>query len=62
MNMNRFAENNELIPIYNINQFDVVGTGSYLRIKDKVYQRHFVKPLQGANMKFIPNIFIVRPE
>lgn len=33
-----FAENNELIPIYNINQFDVVGTGSYLRIKDKVYQ------------------------
>lgn len=33
-----FAENNELIPIYNINQFDVVGTGSYLRIKDKIYQ------------------------
>lgn len=33
-----FAENNELIPIYNINQFDVVGTGSYLRINDKIYQ------------------------
>ncbi len=33
-----FAENNELIPIYNINQFDVVGTGSYLKINNKIYQ------------------------
>ena len=33
-----FAENNELIPIYNINQFDVAGTGSYLRIDNKIYQ------------------------
>lgn len=33
-----FAENNELIPIYNINQFNVVGTGSYLKIHNKIYQ------------------------
>lgn len=33
-----FASNNELIPIYNINQFDVVGTGSYLKINNKIYQ------------------------
>lgn len=33
-----FALNNELIPIYNINQFDVVGTGSYLKINNKIYQ------------------------
>ena len=33
-----FSENNEIIPIYNINQLDVVGTGSFLRIKDKVYK------------------------
>lgn len=33
-----FTENNELIPIYNINQFDVVGTGSYLRINNKIYK------------------------
>lgn len=33
-----FAENNELIPIYNINQLDVVGTGSYLRINNKIYK------------------------
>lgn len=33
-----FVSNNELIPIYNINQFDVVGTGSYLKINDKIYQ------------------------
>ena len=33
-----FAENNEFIPIYNINQLDVVGTGSYLRINNKIYK------------------------
>lgn len=33
-----FAENNELIPIYNVNQFDVVGSGSYLKINNKIYQ------------------------
>lgn len=33
-----FVASNELIPIYNINQFDVVGTGSYLRINNKIYQ------------------------
>ena len=33
-----FAENNELIPIYNINQFDVVGTGGHLRINNKIYK------------------------
>ena len=33
-----FANNNELIPIYNINQFDVIGTGSYLKIGNKIYQ------------------------
>lgn len=33
-----FAESNELIPIYNINQFNIVGTGSYLKINNKIYQ------------------------
>lgn len=33
-----FVPNNELIPIYNIKQIDVVGTGSYLKINNKIYQ------------------------
>ena len=33
-----FAPSNELIPIYNISQFDVIGTGSYLKINNKIYQ------------------------
>lgn len=33
-----FAPTNELIPIYNISQFDVAGTGSYLKINNKIYQ------------------------
>ena len=33
-----FALTNELMPIYNINQFDVAGTGSYIRINNKIYE------------------------
>ena len=33
-----FVPNDELIPIYNINQLDVAGTGSYLKINNKIYQ------------------------
>lgn len=33
-----FAKSNELIPIYNSNQLDVVGTGSYLKINNKIYE------------------------
>lgn len=33
-----YAPSNELIPIYNSSQFDLVGTGSYLKINNKIYQ------------------------
>ena len=33
-----FAASNELIPIYNINQFEIIGSSSYLKINDKIYQ------------------------
>lgn len=33
-----FAEKNELIPIYNINQFNIVGTGGFLQINNKIYE------------------------
>ena len=33
-----FAPSYELIPIYNIHQFNVVGTGSYLKVNNKIYQ------------------------
>lgn len=35
---NNYASSNEIIPIYNINQLNLVGTGNYLKIKDKIYQ------------------------
>lgn len=33
-----FATTDELIPIYNINQLSVAGTGSYLKVNNKIYQ------------------------
>lgn len=33
-----FAASDELIPIYNINQLNVAGTGSYLKVNNKIYQ------------------------
>ena len=35
---NENALNNEIIPIYNIDELNVAGTGSYLKINDKIYQ------------------------
>ena len=32
------AENDELIPIYNVDQFDIVCTGNYIKINNKIYQ------------------------
>lgn len=35
---NLYAENDSIIPIYNVNEFKTVGTGSYSEIKGKIYQ------------------------
>lgn len=35
---NNYASSNEIIPIYTINQLNLVGTGDYLKINDKIYQ------------------------
>lgn len=32
------AQTNELIPIYNINELNIAGTGSYLKINNKIYE------------------------
>jgi len=32
-----YASEDEIIPIYNIDEFDMVGTGNYMQIKDKIY-------------------------
>lgn len=33
-----YASTNEVIPIYNIDELKVVGTGDYLKIKNRIYQ------------------------
>lgn len=33
-----YATDNEIIPIYNIDEFNVVGSNNYLQIKKKIYQ------------------------
>ena len=33
-----YANQNEIIPIYNIDELDVAGTNNYLQIKGKIYQ------------------------
>ncbi len=33
-----YAEDDEVIPIYNINELNVVGTGEYIEIKNKIYR------------------------
>lgn len=35
---NKSADNSEIIPIYNINQLNIVGTGSFIKIDSQVYQ------------------------
>ncbi len=35
---NLYAENDSIIPIYNVNDFKNVGTGAYAEIKGKIYQ------------------------
>lgn len=33
-----YAEDDEIIPIYNINELNIVGTGEYIEIKNKIYR------------------------
>lgn len=33
-----YAKNDEIVPIYNIEQFNLIGSNSYVQIKDKIYQ------------------------
>lgn len=33
-----YASSNEIIPIYNIDELDVVGTNNFLQIKNKIYE------------------------
>lgn len=33
-----YAKSDEVIPIYNIEEFNLVGSNSYVQIKDKIYQ------------------------
>lgn len=35
---NNYASSNEIIPIYNIYEFNIAGTGNYLKIRNKIYQ------------------------
>lgn len=33
-----YAQNDEIIPIYNIEEFNLIGSNSYVQIKDKIYE------------------------
>lgn len=33
-----YAKNDEIIPIYNIEEFNLIGSNSYVQIKNKIYQ------------------------
>lgn len=33
-----YAKNDEIIPIYNIEEFNLIGSNAYVQIKDKIYQ------------------------
>lgn len=33
-----YAKNDEVIPIYNIEEFNLIGSNSYVQIKDKIYE------------------------
>lgn len=46
---NLYAENDSIIPIYNVNEFKNIGTGAYSEIKGKIYQCSINKSYELQN-------------